>query len=70
MTERKRKPRVAPLTDIGGVLTEMGKVYREARRGDLPIEKGSRLMHMLAVMRSTLELASLEVRIAALEARR
>ena len=67
MSDAKGKIRIGPLDDIGGLLTEMAKVYRESRRGELAIEDGSRLIHMLGIMRSTLELASLEVRIAALE---
>ena len=35
MSDGARKMRIGPLDTVGGVCTELAKVYREARRGDL-----------------------------------
>lgn len=66
----KAKIRIGPLDTIGGVCCEMAKVYRQARRDELEVEKASKLVYMLSQMRAGLELVSLEDRIAALEGRR
>ena len=70
MTERQRKVQIGPLDTIGGVCCEMAKVYRQARRDEIEVEKASKLVYMLSQMRAGLELVSLEDRIAALEAHR
>ena len=67
MSENKPKPRVGRLDSIGAVITEMGKVYRAARRSNLDTIDGARLMAMLTQIRSALELGELEQRLAALE---
>lgn len=69
MTERQRKVRVGPLDTIGGVVCEMAKVYREARREEIEVEVASKLVYMLSQMRSALEVVMLEARVAVLEAR-
>ena len=69
MSEHK-EPRIGPLDTIGGVCCEMARVYREARRDEIEVEKASKLVYMLSQMRAGLELVSLEDRIAALEANR
>ena len=68
MSERKSKRRVGPLSTVGKVCNEMAKCYREARRGELPINDASRLVHMLAQLRAGLEAGALEERVASLEA--
>ena len=47
----------------------MAKVYKECRRGELAVEHGSKMVAMLGQIRAGLEGASLEERIARLEAR-
>ncbi len=68
MAERKRKPRIGPLSTLGGLVDEMTKVYRQARRSEIRVERASKLVYMLSQMRSALEVAQLEARVAALEA--
>ena len=70
MSDGKRKPRVGALTSVGGVVTEMGKLYREARRGDLDTLDATRLCSVLSEIRRCLELGELERRVDELEARR
>ena len=68
MSERQRGIRIGPLASVGGVVTEMGRVYRQARRDELGVEKAGKLIYMLSQMRSALEVAALEARVDALEA--
>ena len=58
----KRK-RVRPLTTIGEVLFEHGKIYRELRQGRLEPSLASRLSAILMNHRSMLEVALLEQQI-------
>ncbi len=69
MTEPTKKKRVGPLSSVAGVVGEMAKVYKECRRGELAVEHGSKMVAMLGQIRAGLEGASLEERIARLEAR-
>ena len=62
--------RIGPLGTVGDLVEEMARVYRQARRDEIEIENASKLIYMLGQMRSALEVAALEQRIAALEARR
>ncbi len=64
MSEPQRNIRVGPLVTVGGVVREMGKLYREARKGTLQVEKASRLIYMLSQLRVALETAALEARVA------
>ena len=70
MSDGKRNVRVGKLDSVGGVLTEMGKLYREARRGDLDTLDATRLCSVLSEIRRCLELGELERRVLELEARR
>ena len=70
MSDGKRKVRVGKLDTVGGVVAEMGKLYREARRGDLDTLDATRLCSVLAEMRRALEFGELERRVLELEARR
>jgi hypothetical protein len=65
--EIKRKIRIGPLTTVGQVAAELGRLYRQARRGDVPVTDARRLATILAVMRQCLEASELERRIADLE---
>ena len=67
MTE-KRKIRIGRLTTVGQVAAELGRLYRQARRGDVAVADASRLATILAAMRQCLEASELERRIADMEA--
>ncbi len=58
MSERKRKERkvrVGKLDTVGNVVTEMAKIYREARRGNLETLDAVRLARVLCEIRRGLE---------------
>ena len=63
----KAKPRIGPLNTVGGVVTELGRVYREARRGELDVGDATRLAYILREIRCALELSEFEKRLEALE---
>ena len=63
----KGKIRIGRLNTVGGVVTELGRVYREARRGDLDIGEATRLTYILREIRCALEAGDIERRIEALE---
>ena len=65
--KEKRPPRVGRLDTIGSVATEMGKVYRQARKGDLATGDAMRLVQMLSHIRGALEIGEIERRIEDLE---
>jgi len=68
MTDKPTKlPRVARLHTIGGITSELGKLYRRVHRGDIPGEEGLRRARILGIMRDGLLAAEMEQRIAALE---
>lgn len=69
MAKTKEKIRIGPLDSIGGVLRELGRVYREARRGQLATDEASRLVTVLREMRCCIEGSEVEARLRALEAR-
>jgi hypothetical protein len=64
-----RANRVGPLTTVGQVAAELGRLYRAARRDDIDSAYASRLAGILAVMRQCLETAELERRLDAIEAK-
>ena len=64
----KRKVRIGRLTTVGQVAGELGRLYRQARRGDVAVADASRLTTILAAMRQCLEASELERRIADMEA--
>jgi hypothetical protein len=66
--ERKRKPRIGRLTTVGQVAAELGRLYRQARWGEVPVADASRLATILAAMRQCLEAGEFERRIAEMEA--
>ena len=65
---KKRAQRVGRLHTVGHIVSEMGKLYRQARRGEINSADASRLASILALMRQGLEASELERRLAALEA--
>jgi hypothetical protein len=66
--ERTRRIRIGRLTTVGQVAAELGRLYRQARRGNVAVAGASRLATILAVMRQCLEASELERRIAEMEA--
>jgi hypothetical protein len=66
--ERTRRIRIGRLTTVGQVAAELGRLYRQARRGDVAVADASRLATILAAMRTCLEASELERRIVELEA--
>ena len=66
--ERTRRIRIGRLTTVGQVASELGRLYRQARRGDVPVTDASRLATILAAMRQCLEASELERRIGEMEA--
>ena len=66
--ERMRRIRIGRLTTVGQVAAELGRLYRQARRGDVAVADASRLATILAAMRTCLEASELERRIAEMEA--
>ncbi len=59
--------RVGGLDTIGRVCTELGRVYRAARRGDVGTSDASRLANILTALRMGLEVGALEDRLRRLE---
>ncbi len=51
----KAKIRISRLDSVGGLINEMGRVYRQARRGDLDTCEASRLVFILRSMRQAIE---------------
>ena len=68
--ETHEKPRIGPLKDVGGIRRELGRVYRDARSGDLEPADASRLAFILKQIRECVVDRDFEGRIAALEAAR
>jgi len=70
-TTKKRKgphiPRVGRLDTVSSVVTELGRLYRAARRGDVPIGDAAKLTYILTAIRAALETSSLEKRLDVLE---
>ena len=69
MAEKQPRKRIGNLNTIGGVVGEMAKVYREARRGELTTKDAGRFVHMLSQLRAALEAGDIERRIEELEER-
>ena len=66
--ERNPKRRTTHLTSVGRVGTEIGRIYRMAFRGEIETVEAYRLTQVLLGLKSCLESATLEQRIANLEA--
>ena len=62
-----RGVRIGPLLTPGDVKVEAGRLYKAARRGEVPPADASRLASVLALIARVIEGADLETRIEALE---
>ena len=62
-----RRLRYARVHTVGHIVSEMGKLYRQARKGEINSADASRLASILALMRQGLEASELERRLMALE---
>ncbi len=67
---KKAKIRIGRLNTVGGVVTELGRIYRQARRGELDVGDATRLASILREIRCALEASEIERRLDALEAGR
>ena len=63
----KAEIRIGPLVNSGDVKTEIGRVYRQARRGQLDTSEATRLVYMLRVLLTAIETTDFERRLDALE---
>ena len=66
----QKKVGIGRLDSVGGVVTELGRIYRQARRGELDVGDATRLAMILREIRCALEAGDIERRIAELEARK
>ncbi len=64
----KEKIRIGPLNTVGGVVTELGRIYRLARRSELDMADAKALTYVLREIRCALEASDIERRLEALEA--
>lgn len=69
MQVKKQSVRVGPLQTVGNIKTELGRVYRAARKGNIDITDASKLAQILNILRACIESSDIERRIAALENR-
>ncbi len=60
--------RIGPLNTVGGVVTELGRIYRLARRSELDMADAKALTYVLREIRYALEASDIERRLEALEA--
>ena len=63
----KAKVRIGPLDTVGGIVSELGRVYREARGGQLDTADATKLSTILREIRCCLEMGEIERRIQELE---
>ena len=71
LTDKAKTPRalrISRLDRVGAVITELGKLYREARRGEIEVHQATRLASILTALRSALEAGEFERRLDTLEA--
>ncbi|MEA2562254.1 MAG: hypothetical protein QOH06_3758 [Acidobacteriota bacterium] len=62
-----RKPNVGRLSTLTSVRQEMARVYREARRREIPEQFAGRLVYMLSLIGKIIEGSDLEQRVSKLE---
>jgi hypothetical protein len=65
--ERQRRVRIGKLTSVGRVAIELGRLYRQARYGEVETIEAYRLASVLSVMAKCLETSEFERRLAAME---
>ena len=63
----QKKVRIGRLDSVGGVVTELGRIYRQARCGELPVGDATRLATILREVRCALEVSDFENRLTAVE---
>jgi hypothetical protein len=51
----RAKVRVTRLRSVGEIVHELGKLYRQVRRGDVDTSEGFRMASILGIMRQCLE---------------
>lgn len=61
------KKRIAPIASVIDVRKHMIRVWSECRRGDMKVEDGSRLIHMLSLIQRSFEASDIEERLRNLE---
>ena len=59
--------RIGPLSQQRFIRKELGKVYRQVRRGEIPADEGSKMTYMLSNLSKILAAEELENRIDTLE---
>ena len=69
MSEPK-KIRIGRLSTVGGVVTELGRIYRQGRKGELDLGDMTKLATVLREIRCALEAGDLERRVDALEGKK
>ena len=62
-----RAPIVGPLRDQGGVRRELARVYRAARRGEIPVDEASKLTYCLFHLSKIIESETFEERMDRIE---
>ena len=67
MAGKKRAVRIGRLHTVGHVVTELGKVYRLARRGEMEINQAKGFAYVLREIRCGLEAQDVERRLEELE---
>ncbi len=67
MAKVTRKVRIGPLDTVGHVVTELGRVYRLARRGEMKMEEAKGFTYVLREIRCALEAGDVERRLEELE---
>ena len=63
----RAKPRIGPLCTLAGVRKELGRVYKEARRGELSIEELRGFTYSLTALRDLVVAGEIEGRLELLE---
>lgn len=66
---KPKKLRIGKLDSIGRVASELGHLYRQARRGEIETLDASRCATILGEVRKCLEIAAVEDRLRVLEER-
>jgi hypothetical protein len=65
---RKRRVKIGRLTSVGRVAIELGRLYRQARYGEVETIEAYRLASVLTAMARCLETTEFERRLAEMEA--
>lgn len=64
---KKPEIKIANMPDLGGVIDEMKRVYRDMRRGKIDTLDGKRLVDALSAIRQGMEVKDVEQRLLAIE---